>query len=174
MVLINCESTDMLACRCITHLPPGAGQSSCPAAYGLGCLCVGRLSKWLISQQGLFGFAYTYSWSQQSAVRGQNRQHDDIFDHRQCLLMRAGPIEPLYKLDASVKHNLLHLYHMYTFTKLHRDGRFMHSVSQSTQWWGQGVDTTLQIWHKLHARGQQQSEGIPDRKLWEVISDSNT
>lgn len=38
---------------------------------------------------------------------------------------------------------------------------------------GQRVDTALQIWHKLHACSHQQSEGIPDRKLWEVLIDLN-
>lgn len=34
---------------------------------------------------------------------------------------RTKQIEPHYKFEACVKHNLLLLYHMYTFTKLHRD-----------------------------------------------------
>lgn len=37
----------------------------------------------------------------------------------------------------------------------------------------EGSGGRLQIWPELHAFSQQQSEGIPDRKLWEATSDSN-
>lgn len=37
----------------------------------------------------------------------------------------------------------------------------------------EGSGGGLQIWPELHAFSQQQSEGIPDRKLWEAASDSN-
>lgn len=36
-----------------------------------------------------------------------------------------------------------------------------------------GSEGGLQIWPELHAFSQQQSEGIPDRKLREAASDSN-
>lgn len=37
----------------------------------------------------------------------------------------------------------------------------------------EGSGGGLQSWPELHAFSQQQSEGIPDRKLWEAASDSN-
>lgn len=37
----------------------------------------------------------------------------------------------------------------------------------------EGSEGGLQIWAELHAFSQQQSEGIPDRKLRETASDSN-
>lgn len=65
-------------------------------------------------------------------------------------LIDVAKIEPGYKFETCVKYNLLLSYHMYAFTKLHRDGGSC-AMCHRAQWWGQRVDTALQIWHKLHA-----------------------
>lgn len=52
-----------------------------------------------------------------------------------------------------------------------RGGRIMRSTRQGCA--AEGSEGGLQIWPELHAFSQQQSEGIPDRKLREAASDSN-
>lgn len=50
------------------------------------------------------------------------------------------------------------------------------AASMRSAWRGvrrKGSEGGLQIWPELHAFSQQQSEGIPDRKLREAASDSN-